>query len=247
MFSRLSNRNTLGKPLRFRSANMAGLVKAPFGPIDKTDLVGWWDSRKTGEVAIEGTWNDASGLGNHGELNDDAYVGANGLVVDGSGDYCEVISSDLHLTNKMTLMAWAKFGGNGIGNSHVISRQYGNSLSYSLTKMSNGRVSVGLNIGGWSDYLGSTYLELHTWYHMAFTYDGTNIKIYINGVLNATHYKSGVTASNPMERVWFGADANYPGWKEWTDAHIDDIQAYKRVLDGAEILANYENNMRPLI
>lgn len=68
--------------------------------------------------------------------------------------------------------------------------------------------------------------------HVAFTYDGTNVRIYINGVLDSTNASSigtlAQTDTNPLRIGGLGGSFNFTG-------SADEIGIYNRALTAAEI------------
>ncbi|KXK57535.1 MAG: fibronectin type III domain-containing protein [Chlorobi bacterium] len=75
-------------------------------------------------------------------------------------------------------------------------------------------------------------LTANKWYHAAFVYDGTAMKIYLDGVQVASEPKTGtlVTAKAPL---FVGAR----GTTEYTKGAIDEVRIYRRALSGEEVLA----------
>ncbi|HGE70062.1 TPA: LamG domain-containing protein [Candidatus Poribacteria bacterium] len=69
-----------------------------------------------------------------------------------------------------------------------------------------------------------------TWYHAAGTFDGKELKIYVNGSLENTLQWSGKAGTSKLD-LWIGAD-DYPNY---FPGAIDDFRIYKRVLNEAEI------------
>ncbi len=76
-----------------------------------------------------------------------------------------------------------------------------------------------------------------TWTHMVGTYDGTNIKIYINGVLKGTTIHAGNIAGLDTDLFVGRFDTDY--WK----GSIDEFFIYNKVLTQEEVtqLYNYSN------
>ena len=69
-----------------------------------------------------------------------------------------------------------------------------------------------------------------TWYHAAGTFDGKELKIYVNGILENTLQWSGKAGTSKLD-LWIGADdlpSYFPG-------AIDDFRIYRRALNEAEI------------
>ncbi len=83
--------------------------------------------------------------------------------------------------------------------------------------------------------------QTDTWYHLAATYDGTNVSLYVNG----SHVVGPTDVGGPLR--WVSASTgNYPerfaigvwldpGYALWVDGAIDDVRYYSRVLDAGEI------------
>jgi hypothetical protein len=106
----------------------------------------------------------------------------------------------------------------------------------SMIGLGTGKVSV---YGSSFDAVGTTALNNNTWYHVAFTYDGTNIRIYLNGVLEST-----------TARAWNTQDSiftlgKYTNWgPAYFDGLMDDVRVYNRVLSAPELL-NLKNGIEP--
>jgi beta-lactam-binding protein with PASTA domain len=80
---------------------------------------------------------------------------------------------------------------------------------------------------------GNLILSTNTWYHMAATYDGIRMKLYVNGELRGTTNVSG-TIPNGARDIWIGG--NEP-WGEFFEGVIDEVYIYDRALDEIEIQA----------
>jgi hypothetical protein len=76
-----------------------------------------------------------------------------------------------------------------------------------------------------------------TWTHMVGTYDGTNIKVYINGVLKGTTLHAGNISSMDTDLFVGRFDTEY--WK----GSLDEFFIYNKVLSQEEVtqLYNYSN------
>ena len=88
----------------------------------------------------------------------------------------------------------------------------------------------------WSWQLSSTTtLSTGTWYYIQVTYDWTNIKIYINWVLNVSNSYSTALASNTDDLIlwlYYNTSASYR--YNWL---LDEVKIYDRVLTAWEITA----------
>lgn len=78
-----------------------------------------------------------------------------------------------------------------------------------------------------------TPLIAGTWYHVAGTFDGTTMRLYLNGVLDGSFSAAGSAVANSV--LSFGR--NYEDARILNGA-IDEVRVWNRVLTAAEILAN---------
>ncbi|MGI6324411.1 MAG: LamG-like jellyroll fold domain-containing protein [Bacilli bacterium] len=95
------------------------------------------------------------------------------------------------------------------------------------------------------DYLGSNYsinsnvtMELDKWYNIVYSYDGSNVKVYINGnkAIDTPHTLSACT-SNELQ---IGAIKYQTGQNRAFNGIIDNIRIYDRILEEYEIEFNYD-------
>jgi hypothetical protein len=72
------------------------------------------------------------------------------------------------------------------------------------------------------------------WYHAAATYDGTTMRLYLNGVLVGSMNKTGSVATGASVPVTFGRNPEGSGFTQMHGV-LDDVRIYDRGLTAAEI------------
>ena len=174
---------------------------------------------------------DRSGSGNRGTLRGArrSRAGRRGrvLLLRGRGDHLHVRDSpSLDLSTAMTLEAWVRPNAPG-GRRSVIMKRRSRGVSYALLASSGNR-----RAGGWirtTEHRGGTAarLPLRRWSHLAATYDGSRLRLYVNGRLRSARRIDGpiVAGRGPLK---IGA-----GFK----GKIDDVRIWRTALPGATLRA----------
>jgi len=97
-------------------------------------------------------------------------------------------------------------------------------------------IDSSLNITGYISGSASTSTQItKAWHHVAMTYDGANIKLYVDGVLKTTTAKTGAIATNSSNLL---IGSTVPG-------KLDDMRIYNRALSQTEITALYQEYNNP--
>lgn len=90
----------------------------------------------------------------------------------------------------------------------------------------------------------NTSVIRHTWNHVVWTYDGSYIRWYINGVLDKTSSiftLGSITLSGVNSYIGIGAEGagNYG---RMIDGYVDGCKVYGKELSAAQVLANYQQH-----
>jgi hypothetical protein len=75
-------------------------------------------------------------------------------------------------------------------------------------------------------------LQPNTWYHVAATYDGSTMRLYLNGVQVGSTSKTGTIATNATVPVSIGRN---PEGSNYLTGTIDDVRIYNRALSSADL------------
>jgi hypothetical protein len=179
---------------------------------------------------------DRSGNNNHGVVTGATWTaGKYGSALSFSGSSNLVTINDsasLRLTTAFTLEAWVKATVVLVGWQDVI---YKGIDEYYLEGNSWGGVAGGAaTAGGGSQIVSNRSLVPGVWTHVALTYDGAVLKIYVDGSVHATEPASGsvVTSANPLT---IGGD---PIFGQFFQGAIDEVRIYNRALSEAQIQAD---------
>jgi hypothetical protein len=109
----------------------------------------------------------------------------------------------------------------------------GNDNYYLMATTTNSSLSAGGGTFGSTtvETVGTTALTANTWTHLATTYDGATLRLYVNGVQVSSLAKTGnlLTSTNPLE---IGSDSIYGQYFAGT---IDEVRVYNRALSAGEI------------
>ncbi|HUS83435.1 MAG TPA: LamG domain-containing protein, partial [Dehalococcoidia bacterium] len=202
-------------------------------------LVGQW----TMEEGSGATINDSSSPANNGTLFGDAtwaspgQVGSYALSLDGTGDYA-LVGDDacLDVTGAITLATWVK--PEKQGTQYLLKKATMDGIDgYELSLATSGKAFVRLNqkasantyrLDSTSDYP----YDGSTWVHLAATYDGSTIRIYVNGVEDGTPIAGPVAIATNDLSLGIGAqgDGGVP-----LQGQLDEARLYNRALSPEEI------------
>jgi len=78
---------------------------------------------------------------------------------------------------------------------------------------------------------GNARLPINAWSHVALTFDGATLRLYINGTLNTATSVSGATATSALP-LRIGGNSI---WGEFFSGRIDDVRIYNRPLSSSEV------------
>ncbi len=83
----------------------------------------------------------------------------------------------------------------------------------------------------------TTTVTAGKWYHAAVTYDGTTVRLYINGVEDANWPEASMSAPSADT---YQIGCHYSGFRHF-DGVLDDVRVYSRALCADEVAAVYQN------
>lgn len=181
--------------------------------------------------------SDVSGNGNTGTIVNATWTtsGKYGSALSFNGTNAQVVINDaasLHLSAALTLEAWVNPSSAPTGWQDVIYKPLDNYfLEASSTNGNKPGTGVLLTSNAEPLAYGSAQLAANTWTHLAMTYDGTTLKIYVNGALVTSTAQSGtITAStNPLQ---IGGDSTYG---QYFKGLIDEVRVYNIALTQTQI------------
>lgn len=215
--------STVGFPTYTSTINLPELLTTPAKPSDLTkDSYGNQTIQKAGLCPKQGQLVNSS----CGTFDGNDYV-TTGLSIDG---YTQI-----------SCAAWVRITNGSASNACVMGRQsfsQGFELRMvSATEKPYFEVKGSLGTGSVES---SGALEVGQWHHLAGTYDGTTIKLYIDGKLAAEDTQAGVNFGGNYN-VIIGARSGSPPTLYW-DGQIMDSRVYNRAISGAEVAAIYAGN-----
>ena len=113
---------------------------------------------------------------------------------------------------------------------------------YLMASSDSETVTVGgtFTVGGNRNVFTRTALPINTWTHLAVTFDGAMIRIYVNGVQVATQAQTGALTTS-TSALMIGSNA----FNERFIGRIDEVRVYNRALTVAEIQADMAAPIRP--
>jgi hypothetical protein len=182
---------------------------------------------------------DASGNGRTGTMNSGVSwttAGKFGKALSFNGSSGLVTIADatsLDFTSAMTIEAWVRPTSRSNWDT-VVMKGYGTTgRAYALyAGDSNGRPATTVRISTTErSAAGTSSLALNTWSHVAMTYGGGRLRVYVNGAQVASTSVTG-TIRTTSDALSLGGSSV---WGRWFAGQIDEVRLYNRALSQTEI------------
>ena len=195
-------------------------------------------------------WKDLVGNNNSVLTNNPTFSAANGgsFDFDGVDDYASVpTSTDLELTNVGTISAWIKPHTLTQGSyANIVSKNTGGgtnlqSYTFSWRQSSNAIFLETCNGSGVYNSLTTALpTTANVWYNLVGTWNGSNLYIYINGVVKATSAQT-INAQVLNAPVTIGGFtySGAGGSHEYFNGNIANVKLYKKGFTAAEVTQNF--------
>ena len=226
----------------WNSNESGGAIQGSCSDVSNYGLLGHWRLNESGGTSVA----DASGNKNIGTTIGAVRTPAgrinSAVILDGFNDAVTIPpSTSLNsVTNQVTLSVWLYRTVAKTSWQNIVTRQYGTSTQeqFALALSGNAYAFVVNTLNSGSKVLSAGSNKVNEWVHLAGVYDGSTMKLYVDGNLLAT--MTGVTGNLRMENkpLFFGggADGFDPNaLSQFVSGLIDDVRIYKRALNITEI------------
>jgi len=237
-----------------------------FVDVEKNDYGDWIPSLMGVKLKEWATWTEDlyTDLYSYYKLDEssgdaiDSYNSKNGTVVgatqnvsgkintaydfDGTGDYVYRTSSGLPSgASTRTVSAWINYDATTSDDYYFTYGDYSTGAFFGLGIGGGGDADGLMFMGYGADWNSIATLNTDTWYNIVFTYNGTDIEVFINNVSQGTNTISLNTVNSKLFSI--GARTGDPGntTGQFFDGTIDEIGIWSRVLTSDEISDLYNS------
>ena len=194
------------------------------------DLVGRWDFD---ECATTGPAIDSSGYGNNLTLGSgvtETAVSPNGqgcsLTFDGTGQVTKTITG---LGAQQTKTLWVYISGSAAGDPYLLDEGVNN--NFIGLHLSRFLVGTGVSPNYFSS---SVPVVSGKWYFLAVTYDGTTMRLYVDGSFDNSKNVASQTPASTITLGEYGGGGAY-----YLNGNLNDVRLYNRSLASKEIHQMY--------
>jgi len=160
---------------------------------------------------------------------------------DGSNDYISIPDDNtLDITSAITLSAWVKLDSTQSLYPAILVKgeiKDGATDSYGL-RLATGDVQFIIYTGTFTALAGTIDIKDNAWHYLVATYDGTNMRIYVDGEEDTTVAKTGNinTVALPLQ---IGQTYNHAGY--FLDGLVDEVAIFNTALTSTQITFLYNS------
>lgn len=232
------------KPGTYISATIGETAYANYQPDANT--IGFWhfnEDNPAGYFSIK----DSSVNRHYGTQTGTTWAKGklgNGKLFNGSSDYITIDNSTLFDVSNLTIEAWA-YSSNFAQNGFIFEKGPVNTQYSCFFASANGIIFRTLNAAAAQDdlivTLATAGVANNQWNHLACTYDGSNKKIYVNGVLVASKaYTETLRTGQSGERIGaYGGTASY-----FFNGVLDEVRISNVARSAEDIRQAYDVGLR---
>lgn len=170
-----------------------------------------------------------------------AQLAGSGKAYDFTNNYLSVPNNALLNPGNITIEAWIKADSwaTNIWENVIVSKDgwASGNQGYTLRAGANGSLSFNISIAGtWREVATSPVMTTGKWYHVAGSFDGTTMRVYVNGEELNTLAVTGTIANGTYD-LNFGRIAYTVGGTRYFDGMIDEVKIWNSALPSSSIRA----------
>ena len=159
----------------------------------------------------------------------------NGLELDGVDDYVLLPNSIFNSpTQPRSFTVWVKPAAIG-SKGYVVALRSASDGDVALSVRDDGRVRFRVAENSGTAAFSSTVLSAGSWYHLAGTWDGSRLAVYVDGVEEASNTQSGEPGNGNGIRLGNNPDVDGSHF----NGVMDDVRFYDRELSPTEVQSIY--------
>lgn len=210
-------------------------------------MIGGFFGPSLGNWLLNGNSNDISGNSNNGTDSNMSYVsgkfGSAGSFNGSSSRIALPNNASLRPTTAVTIMCWYKGTQNGYGtilqNFSPYNSKYWGFFFRRAGHGAGARIAKGTGTVGGTDYKEASFttvIDDDIWHLIAFTFDGSNIKLYRDGKIETTVSFSATIGYTTTQYPMIGVRRDTSGaYTEYITGLIDGLVLLNRALTDADI------------
>jgi hypothetical protein len=156
-----------------------------------------------------------------------------------NSDYIDCENNSIFdITSALTLSAWVKLS-SATSNQFYISKR-GSSDAYQISSFSNKAVGMSIWIGGSrKDLIGTTNHVQDVWYHVVGTYDGSYMRVYVNGTEENSVAQTGAIGTTTAKLILGAYDG--VGWS--LDGNLSNCSIWNTALTPSQVREIYNEGL----
>ncbi|MEW6604414.1 MAG: LamG domain-containing protein [Thermoproteota archaeon] len=202
-------------------------------------LISWWP----GDGNAEDIWGNNDGaLQNGASFGPGRVNGGQAFRLDGIDDYVEIPS--MNIGDAFTVVFWVS-PERSASYQHLISNDYVSNSNFGAIYLNyenveywqDGQSRFVQDVVSGSQNNTATTIQPNTWSHIALTFNGTGIQLYINGAEQSGLATSGSVPHPETFNNALRIGSSIPHESSYFQGLIDDVEIYNRPLSQPEIRA----------
>jgi tetratricopeptide (TPR) repeat protein len=211
-----------------------------FGNAELAGLIGWWKLDETeGTTAADSSGNNHNGTLVGGAKWAQGKIGG-AVELDGKSGFVQIADkSAFNIAGQVTVACWANIRSVPAEYMAIVTK---GDNSWRLSTAQQQR-KFHCSVNNYNNIVldGSTEVAANEWHHVAVVYNGDEVRIYVDGRLDAAKpWKDGI-AVNDFD-VLIGENAEQKG--RFFDGLIDDVRIYNYALGESDIMALYNEGAK---
>ena len=179
------------------------------------------------------------------DLSNASFDSTAHLTFDGTDDYIDLNNAVLVGPGQGTFTCWVKLAASNVNHAGIFTSQTGASwaaMRFVINIYTPNKIRFVISDGSSATTNGcvsNTALSYGEWYHVACTYDGTSMKIYLNGVLDDTFNTTKVPGTYTPSATMVGSQNH---GNRYLNGGINIVKIYNKALSQAEVEQNFSAN-----